>query len=78
VDLKRQRDRLAIIIFDADTRAGKAYDVALLVVIAASVLVAMPTAKSTSPSPSKSPLVTDQSPYRENPLDNCPSGTRRI
>jgi voltage-gated potassium channel len=41
VDLKRQRDRLAIIIFDADTRAGKAYDVALLVVIAASVLVAM-------------------------------------
>ena len=36
-----QRDRLAAIIFDADTRAGKAYDVALLVVIAASVLVAM-------------------------------------
>jgi voltage-gated potassium channel len=41
VDLKRQRDRLATIIFDADTRAGKAYDVALLVVIAVSVLVAM-------------------------------------
>jgi voltage-gated potassium channel len=41
VDLKVQRERLAIIIFDADTRAGKSYDVGLLVVIAASVLVAM-------------------------------------
>ncbi len=41
MDLKVQRDRLATIIFDADTRAGKIYDVGLLVVIAASVLVAM-------------------------------------
>ncbi len=39
--LKLQRERLAIIIFDADTRAGKNYDIGLLVVIAASVLVAM-------------------------------------
>lgn len=38
---KLDRDRLATIIFEADTRAGKAYDVGLLVVIAASVLVAM-------------------------------------
>ncbi len=41
MDLQRQRDRLATIIFDADTRAGKAYDIGLLVVIAASVLFAM-------------------------------------
>ena len=41
MDLKVQRERLATIIFDADTRAGKIYDVGLLVVIAASVLVAM-------------------------------------
>ena len=41
MDLKAQRDRLATIIFDADTRAGKTYDVGLLAVIAASVLVAM-------------------------------------
>lgn len=41
VNLKTQRDRLAIIIFEADTRAGKAYDVVLLMVIATSVLVAM-------------------------------------
>ena len=39
--LKINRDRLAAIIFDAESRAGKAYDVGLLVVIAASVLVAM-------------------------------------
>jgi voltage-gated potassium channel len=32
---------MAVIIFEAETRAGKAYDVSLLVVIAASVLVAM-------------------------------------
>lgn len=41
MDLKGHRERLATIIFDADTRAGKIYDVGLLVVIAASVLVAM-------------------------------------
>jgi len=41
VILKRQRDKLATIIFDADTRAGKTYDIGLLVVIAVSVLVAM-------------------------------------
>ena len=41
MDPQRQRDRLATIIFDADTRAGKTYDIGLLVVIALSVLVAM-------------------------------------
>jgi len=41
VTLKLQRECLATIIFDADTRAGKNYDIGLLVVIAASVLVAM-------------------------------------
>ena len=41
MNLQRQRDRLATIIFDADTRAGKNYDIGLLVVIAMSVLVAM-------------------------------------
>lgn len=39
--LKLKREYLATIIFDADTRAGKNYDIGLLVVIAASVLVAM-------------------------------------